>query len=235
LRLDLVGHGSSSVPTDAERYAFGAVVQQILSVLDHVGAQRVDAMGYSMGGRILYHALLKAPDRFASAATLGAHPGLEDRNERASRRQRDDAWINLLEAGQMGRFVDRWLDQPIMRSLTTVEGSFLRAIRQRKRQQDAQGLALTMRAMGLANQEPLAWELARLETPILLLAGQRDEKFLAINEALADRLQHARTAVVAGAGHPAHLEAPEATARTLINRLGSSPDQDATARPESAP
>jgi 2-succinyl-6-hydroxy-2,4-cyclohexadiene-1-carboxylate synthase len=135
----------------------------------------------------------------------------------------------------MGRFVDRWLDQPIMRSLTTVEGSFLRAIRQRKRQQDAQGLALTMRAMGLANQEPLAWELARLETPILLLAGQRDEKFLAINEALADRLQHARTAVVAGAGHPAHLEAPEATARTLINRLGSSPDQDATARPESAP
>jgi pimeloyl-ACP methyl ester carboxylesterase len=50
---------------------------------------------------------------------------------------------------------------------------------------------------------------------VTLLVGERDAKFRGIAERMAERLPAARVVVIAGAGHAAHLEQPEAVAYQL--------------------
>jgi 2-succinyl-6-hydroxy-2,4-cyclohexadiene-1-carboxylate synthase len=52
--------------------------------------------------------------------------------------------------------------------------------------------------------------------PVLLIVGELDSKFTAIARRMADLIgSNARTAVIPGAGHAAHLERPAAVAAAL--------------------
>jgi pimeloyl-ACP methyl ester carboxylesterase len=63
---------------------------------------------------------------------------------------------------------------------------------------------------------PPLWErLGELALPVVLVVGERDEKFRAIAEAMAERLPDGRVEVVAGAGHAVQLEQPDAVAAAL--------------------
>src|ERR1044071_9392077 len=52
LAVDLIGHGRSEAPPDPERYLMGRCVEDLLALLDTLDIERVDVLGYSMGGRV---------------------------------------------------------------------------------------------------------------------------------------------------------------------------------------
>jgi 2-succinyl-6-hydroxy-2,4-cyclohexadiene-1-carboxylate synthase len=74
------------------------------------------------------------------------------------------------------------------------------------------GLADALRGLGTAALPPLWDRLPELAMPVLLVVGERDEKFRAIAERMAQRLADPRVEVVPGAGHAVHLERPDAVA-----------------------
>jgi 2-succinyl-6-hydroxy-2,4-cyclohexadiene-1-carboxylate synthase len=77
------------------------------------------------------------------------------------------------------------------------------------------GLARALRGLG-TGALPSLWErLGELRAPVLLLAGERDRKFREIAARMAAALPDARVLAVPGAGHAAHLEAPEAVAEAI--------------------
>ena len=51
--------------------------------------------------------------------------------------------------------------------------------------------------------------------PVTLAVGERDEKFRAIAERMAERLPRAEVVTIPAAGHAAQLENPAATAALL--------------------
>src|SRR5438552_635839 len=62
----------------------------------------------------------------------------------------------------------------------------------------------------LVAQQPLWNRLAELEMPVLLVAGERDQRFSEIAREMALATgSNARVALVADAGHAAHLERPD--------------------------
>jgi pimeloyl-ACP methyl ester carboxylesterase len=63
--------------------------------------------------------------------------------------------------------------------------------------------------------EPLWERLPQLAIPVTLVVGERDEKFLALAEAMLARLPNAQLVVVPKAGHAAQLENPEAVAEAI--------------------
>jgi 2-succinyl-6-hydroxy-2,4-cyclohexadiene-1-carboxylate synthase len=75
----------------------------------------------------------------------------------------------------------------------------------------AAGLAASLRTAGTAAQ-PVLWDGAGgMGVPVLVLAGARDEKFVAIGRRLAERVGvAARFETIPDAGHAAHLEQPAA-------------------------
>jgi len=164
-----------------------------------------DYVGYSAGGRHLLHLALARPDLVRRMVLLGATAGIDDPHERAARVAADEALAQRIEAVGVAAFVDDWLAQPLFVGLPD-EG------REDRLRNTAAGLAASLRLAGTGAQVPLWDRLPEITCPVLVLAGERDEKFTALGRRLAAGLPHAELDVVAGAGHAAHLEAPDAFA-----------------------
>jgi pimeloyl-ACP methyl ester carboxylesterase len=62
---------------------------------------------------------------------------------------------------------------------------------------------------------PMWDRLAELAMPVAILAGARDERYVAAGRRMAAAIAGASFEVVAGAGHRLALEAPDAVARAL--------------------
>ncbi len=73
--FDNRGHGQSQKLYDPHSYSGAAMAKDARRLLDHVGIQRADILGYSMGARIAAFLALEHPNRVRSAifAGLGAN------------------------------------------------------------------------------------------------------------------------------------------------------------------
>src|SRR5436305_414634 len=79
-------------------------------------------------------------------------------------------------------------------------------------------LALDPRGLGTGVMEPLWGRLGALSMPVTLVAGERDAKYRDLAERLRAGLPDARVAVVPGAGHAVHLEAPGSVVGLITER-----------------
>lgn len=164
-------------------------------------------VGYSMGGRLCLHLALSNPSLVRALVLLGATAGYEDAAERAARRDADEALARGLETDGVDAFLEQWLAQPLFADLSPDAADV-----EARRANTATGLAASLRLTGTGTQDPPLWpRLAELEMPVLVVAGEADLKFRAIGERLTASIgSNAQMATVTGAGHAAHLEAPEA-------------------------
>ena len=72
LAPDARGHGASEKPTDPARYADDAMVRDARALLDHVGVDAVDVVGYSMGALVSLNPTVKK-SHFSSRARFSSH------------------------------------------------------------------------------------------------------------------------------------------------------------------
>jgi 2-succinyl-6-hydroxy-2,4-cyclohexadiene-1-carboxylate synthase len=195
--VDAPGHGGSS--------AVRAGLADGAAALGEAGGPAV-YVGYSMGGRLALHLALARPDLVHGLVLLGAHPGLEDAAQRATRRRADEALAAEVETLGVDAFLTRWLAGPLFDRLA----ADATGIEDRRRNTSA-GLASSLRLAGTGGQAPLWDRLSELTMPVLVLAGADDEKFTGVGRRMAASIgSNATFATVPGAGHAVHLEQPEA-------------------------
>src|SRR6266545_4140562 len=205
VRVDLPGHGGSTPPLVG--FAKAA------ALLGEAGGAAA-YLGYSLGGRLCLRLALDRPELVRALVLIGASPGLDDPVERAARQASDDALAAELERVGLERFLDRWLAQPLFATLPSEHAG-----RAGRLANTPEGLAWSLRLHGTGVQAPLWERLASLRPPVLLLAGALDRKFADLAERMAAAIgPGARVALVADAGHAAHLERPEEVGR-LIERF----------------
>jgi pimeloyl-ACP methyl ester carboxylesterase len=61
--LDLLGHGRSDRPADPLVYSMSAFADQVMALLDHLGAERAVVGGTSLGANVSLEVAAEAPDR----------------------------------------------------------------------------------------------------------------------------------------------------------------------------
>lgn len=175
-------------------------------------------VGYSMGGRIALAAAATGAPEIERLVLIGATPGLTDAASRAERIRLDEERAGRIEQVGVDAFVDEWLAMPMFARLPSDdEGAAHR------RRNTADGLAHSLRAYGTGAQTPLWDRLATIRIPVLVLAGELDEKFAEIGERMVASLPRATFATVPDAAHAAHLEQPAATADLVARWLSSTP------------
>jgi 2-succinyl-6-hydroxy-2,4-cyclohexadiene-1-carboxylate synthase len=203
--VDLPGHGATPARHDA------ADLHEAGRLLVEAGGEAV-YVGYSMGGRVALHAALAYPAAVQALVLTGATAGIDEPEARRARREADEALADrLIEAG-LPTFIDRWLAGPLFASLPP--GAACRAERLTNR---PEGLAASLRHRGTGTQEPLWDRLARLDIPVLVLAGSQDAKFCAIGRRLIELLPRS-SMLGLPAGHAVHLERP-ASAADAVRRF----------------
>ena len=164
-----------------------------------------------MGGRLALHLALARPDLVQGLVLIGATAGIEDQPERAARRAADEQLAAELERDGVALFLERWLAQPLFASLPPEAAGLDDRLRN-----TAAGLASSLRLAGTGTQQPLWDQLAELSMPVLVVAGERDDKFSAVGSRIAEAIgPNATFALVPGAGHACHLEQPDEFLRVL--------------------
>jgi 2-succinyl-6-hydroxy-2,4-cyclohexadiene-1-carboxylate synthase len=207
LAPDIRGHGSAA---DARPVSFDAVRDDVLSL----APERFTLGGYSMGGRIALSLALDpaARGRISRLVLVGASPGLSGPEERSARRTADDALADRIEGVGIETFASEWSSLPLFAGQPPAVAAAADAERRR---QDPAGLAAALRGLGTGAMAPLWDRLPAVTIPVTLIVGERDAKFRAIAERMADALPDATLCVVPGAGHVVQLEAPDAVAAAV--------------------
>jgi 2-succinyl-6-hydroxy-2,4-cyclohexadiene-1-carboxylate synthase len=206
MAVDQPGHGASlGLPPDT--YTIEGATRAVIGTLEELEVVRPVLAGYSMGGRLALYLGLRYPERCAGLFLESASPGLESAGERAARRAADESKAERLESGDFEAFLRDWHHQPLFATLVRDENLLGRTIEARRRN-DPGELAQSLRGMGTGNQPPLWGELEHLAVPTLAIAGELDEKYAEISSRMPGISQRVESAVVPGAGHNVHAEAP---------------------------
>jgi 2-succinyl-6-hydroxy-2,4-cyclohexadiene-1-carboxylate synthase len=203
--LDLPGHGQ--LGDIAPPITFPSCVRSVLER----APQRFVLVGYSLGGRVALHIALAAPERVSRLILVSCSPGIEDPTERRARRESDERLAEDLEEGPFEEFIERWRTQPLFAGDPPEVARLARADQRRN---DPSALAAVMRGIGTGRMEPLWPQLTSLEMPVVVLAGERDTKFVALGRRMSELIDHGVLVVIPG-GHGLALENPAAVAQAI--------------------
>jgi 2-succinyl-6-hydroxy-2,4-cyclohexadiene-1-carboxylate synthase len=201
--VDLPGHGGSAAVA-ADLWESAALVAAAIEAA--VGGGPAAVVGYSLGGRTALHLALLRPDLVSRLVLVSATAGMDDDAQRAARRAADDIIAQRVERDGVDVFVEWWLERPLFATLAPEAAGV-----DSRLGGTAAGLASSLRRAGTGTQSPLWGRLATLEMPVLVVAGALDDRYAALAVRLTAAIgANAGTAIIAGAGHACHLEAPEA-------------------------
>ena len=210
--MDRRGRGATG---DADAYAFGREVDDVVAVVDALAGESggpVDLLGHSYGGLCALGAVLQTDNVrrlvIYEAPVLGegvVPDGFLDRVE------------PLVDEGRFEEVL-----MMFFREVVLMPEDQLRAFRELPAWQARLGTAPTLaRELGTASQRPVAPEqLAASAVPTLLVAGGDSPEFLRRStDALAAALPDVRVEVLAGQQHAAMDTAPQLLADAVLGFL----------------
>lgn len=186
----------------------------VLETLEALEIERAVLVGNSFGGGVAVRVTALAPDRVSALVLVSARPfDAEPSPQLAAAWSAEEA---ALERGDVDAAVEAVLD-----AWTRPDAPA--ALRERIAVMQRRAYVLQLGVSEPALDDPLSGpaDLAGILTPTLVLTGEHDmPDFAGAAAELASALPHAERTTIAGAGHLAPLEAPEAFRERLLAFLG---------------
>ena len=204
ISIDLPGHGKTKVKSE-EDFRMESCAGDIVAVLDSLSVDRADLVGYSMGGRLALYLAVNYPQKFGKIVIESASPGLKTETERLPRIDKDQELGEKIKTTPMTQFLEDWYGQPLFSTMDKSNPAFQQLIN-RRLDNDPNGLALSLKMMGIGAQPSLWSDLNKITVRLLLIVGEYDSKFRDIASEMIGLCPAASAVVVSGAGHNVHFE-----------------------------
>ena len=204
----LPGHGYKPCPSETNHQRIAEIIHKRFE-----DQGPIDLLGYSMGGRVALQFALQYPDMVRRLILISCRPGIADEHERATRAASDEGLAMMLEENGIGQFVAWWENNPALRPAKPFSRSMTELIRSRRLNQDAFGLAASLRALG-QGVSPSLWDrLPELNMPCLAIAGSADPRYVNDMGEMVKAMPHAKLNVIPESGHAVHRECRD----TVVN------------------
>jgi len=207
--FDLIGHGETESPGDMARYDIKKAANDLKMLLDQLGIDKADFLGYSMGGRTAITFASLYPERVRKLVLESTTPGLVNPEDREARIRQDHKLAARIEQEGLEPFIDFWESIPLFQSQLNLPEEVREQIRSQRLRNNPVGLANSLRGMGTGAQ-PSWWDqLENFDFETLLITGELDEKFCKIATDMASRLPNPTHLTINGCGHAIHVEERE--------------------------
>jgi 2-succinyl-6-hydroxy-2,4-cyclohexadiene-1-carboxylate synthase len=223
ITVDLPGHGKTRTPS---LRSMEECLQDLNKLFESLGLETFHLLGYSMGGRTALSYTMLYPEQVSTLILESASPGIEDVEEQRQRQKSDEILAKRIKELGVLLFVDYWQDIPLFGSQKRLPSHVQRKLRSERISQTKDGLALSLLAMGTGSQVSLWSSLRNLDMPVLLLVGELDPKFVAINKKMQSKLKSGNLIICEDAGHAIHVEKTETFGKMVIEFLNGTTELD---------
>ena len=204
IRIDLIGHGTSSRPTEVGAYTMSQMLLDIHRIVYALAGENYALLGYSMGARIALLYALEYPLEVTKLILESGSVGIEGTVERSERREADVALGKRIREQTIEWFAETWAKLDIFKSQYTLPNAVQHRIQQRRLQNSPHALAFTLEGSGQGVMPYVGHRLQELTMPICYISGELDTKYTEIGRQYFAHAHH----VVLGAGHNVHVEKP---------------------------
>jgi pimeloyl-ACP methyl ester carboxylesterase len=188
---DMRGHGGTSSPGTQEEYSEKLTVEDMASLLRHLGVEQAVIGGLSLGGYLSLEFQHAHPEMVRALVLCNTGPGYRKDEARAG-------W-NDFSIGYAKRFEEKGLE------------GFGRGIEidaTRQYQRSALGLAFAGRGILTQRDSVVIDNLGTIDVPTLIVWGADDARYQSGCEYMASKIPGARLVTVEGAGHAVNLYQP---------------------------
>lgn len=204
IRIDLIGHGTSSRPTEVGAYTMSQMLLDIHRIVYALAGESYALLGYSMGARIALLYALEYPLEVTKLILESGSVGIEGTVERSERREADMALGKRIREQTIEWFAENWVKLDVFKSQYTLPNAVQHRIQQRRLQNSPHALAFTLEGSGQGVMPYVGHRLQELTMPICYISGELDTKYTEIGKQYFAHAHH----VVLGAGHNVHVEKP---------------------------
>ncbi len=204
--IDLLGHGKTDAASSPKRLETQKQIEDLALIIQKVSNESVYLYGYSMGGRLALQ-LAQSKSKLLKGLILeSTNPGLKDKQERDERKQLDEQRANKIEKN-FDTFLDEWKNLPLFKSdICSVEG--LKQYYEIQQKQKPQQMAYSLQGFGTGQMPAVALDAIKMS--VLLLAGEKDEKYVKIMKHMNQQLSKSKLEIIQGANHRVHFDKPAA-------------------------
>lgn len=199
---------ATGAPDTRPRASVERTADDLAVIARRLGADRLDAVGYSMGARIALRLAIAHPDLVRRLVLEAPSAGIAGAAARAERAAADAERARLVVGEGIEAFARRWEAEPVLAGEAALPAAPRERQRAIRRANTPLGLASSLVHGGQGAMEPLQDRLAEVAAPTLVIVGAVDPARSRAEEVAAG-IPAARLAVVPGAGHAPHVERPE--------------------------
>jgi pimeloyl-ACP methyl ester carboxylesterase len=224
---DLRGHGASDKPADEAAYGFEIFAGDLLGLLDALGWDDAVILGHSMGGMVVQHAVLKAPERCRALILMDTSDGpLSDLDLEIV-----DLGVSIVRESGIAELMRiqkelgiEVLETPASKRLLAERPGYAE-FGERKMHDSSPAMYAAMAAVfgdPAVNSDRLP-QLSSLRVPALVLVGEQDVPFLESSHRMAAAIPGARLEVIPDGGHSPQFESPDAWWAAMTSFLDALP------------
>jgi pimeloyl-ACP methyl ester carboxylesterase len=203
------GYPPSDVPETPKSYSQARAADDILAVLDAVGADKGHIIGLSMGGFATLHFGFRHSARAYSLCVGGCGYGAEP-DQRARFQAEADAVAKILAEQGMQKFADTYAHGPTRVQFENKDPRGFAEFKRMLGEHSALGSANTQ--LGVQRERPslytLVDEMKKLNVPTLIITGDEDWPCLLPGILMKQNIASSALAVMPNAGHAINLEDP---------------------------
>jgi len=204
------GFPPSDVPEQVASYSQARAADDILAVLDHIGAEKAHIVGLSMGGFATLHFGLRHPARARSLCIGGCGYGAELDKREAFHAEADVIAAMIRKEG-MPAFAARYAYGPTRVQYENKDPRGHAEFKSMLAEHSAVGSANTQQ--GVQKERPslytLVDEMKRIDVPTLIITGDEDWPCLLPGILMKQSIPSAALAVMPNCGHAINIEEPE--------------------------
>lgn len=199
--IDLLGHGKTEGAELHYRFSTKEQVADLTKIIQEQLSSPVFLYGYSMGARLALHLSLQRPDLIQGLILESGTFGIEVEAERQARQALDASRADQI-IGNYQEFLDQWRSLDLFKS-----DEFDSDLDNIQQSQNNYWMANSLLGFGTGTMPCVKSELHKIVAPTLLLVGERDSKFIRINQAMKKEIEHSELVILPESGHRVHSTA----------------------------
>ena len=212
------GYLPSDVPSDPASYSQARAVQDIVTLLDHLGIVQAHVVGLSMGGFASLHMGIHHAQRVLSLVIAGCGYGAEPDQRAVFQAEADAAAAMFHKAGPI-EAARKYTMGPTRVQFQNKDSRGWAEFAAQMAEHNPVGSANTL--LGVQKMRPSLWDLVEqmksIHVPALIITGDEDDPCLEPALLMKRHISSASLVVLPRAGHTNNLEDPDTFNRHLMD------------------